>query len=227
MHASDPTIEEWIRDVEGQLCSRKLEGEQAIVFVLDHLAGKARLEMLGRFDNAGKTKVEDIFEALRNTFGDGDTKPQLLQKFFSNTQQSNEDLITLSLKLLEMFDRIAKDDENFSTSKMVILKDRLAESVRDEDLRRELRRLNTENPKLSYFELRNRGDKWLGTGASQKRPVVEEMRSEQPVDLTKLKKEIVSEVVEALSKTSIQPRPGVRTERYSGQDKKEEKKYKC
>ena len=32
----------------------------------------------GRFDNAGKTKVEDMFEALRNTFGDGDTKPQLL-----------------------------------------------------------------------------------------------------------------------------------------------------
>ena len=86
MHASDPIIEEWIRDVEGQLCSRKLEGEQAILIVLDHLAGKARLEMLGRFDNAGKTKVEDIFEALRNTFGDGDTKPQLLQKFFSYTQ---------------------------------------------------------------------------------------------------------------------------------------------
>ena len=38
-----------------------------------------------------------------------------------------------------------------------------------------------------------------------KRPVVEEIRSEQSVDLTQLKKEIESEAVEALSKISIQP----------------------
>ena len=31
-----------------------------------------------------------------------------------------------------MFDRIAKDDEKFTTSKKVILKDCFAESVRDE-----------------------------------------------------------------------------------------------
>ena len=231
VHASDPTIEEWIRDVECQLCTRKLEGEPAVLFVLDHLAGKARLEMLGRFENASKTNVQDIFEALRKTFGDGDTKPQLLQKFFSYTQQPNEDLVTLSLKLLEMFDRIAKDDSNFSTSKSVILKDRLAEAVRDEGLKRELRRLNTENSTLSFFKLRDRGDKWLGTAASNKHPVVEEMgatgrsgRLEQPMDFQKLKKEIVTEVVEALSKTTLNTRPSARTDGHSGSYRAGEKK---
>ena len=43
VQASDPTIEEWILNVEGQLCSKKLEGEQAVLFVLDYLAGKAHL----------------------------------------------------------------------------------------------------------------------------------------------------------------------------------------
>ena len=56
-------------DVECQLCTRKLEREPAISFRLDHQAGKARLEMLAGFENVSKTEVEDIFEALRETWG--------------------------------------------------------------------------------------------------------------------------------------------------------------
>ena len=71
--------------------------------------------------------------------------PQLLQRFFSYTQKSTEDLVTCSLNLLELFDRIAEHDKTFkSDNKNVVLKERLAEAVLDEGLKRELRRLNTE-----------------------------------------------------------------------------------
>ena len=42
-------------------------------------------------------------------------------------------------------------DPTFSPSKTSLLKGRLAEAVRDEGLKRELRRLNIEAPKLDFF----------------------------------------------------------------------------
>ena len=143
-----------------------MEGEKAVLFVLDHLAGKARLDILGRLDINGKDDTDKIFSSLRNTFGDGDTIPQLLQRFFSYSQ-STEDLVSCPLNLLEMFDRIAEHDHTFRSNKNSVLKDRLAEAVRDEGLRREWRRLNTENPSLSYFDFGDRGDKWLGKGPKE------------------------------------------------------------
>ena len=65
-------------------------------------------------------------------------------------------------------------------------------------MRRELRRLNTENPSLSYFDFRDRGDKWLGKGPKKSVTNVEEVRSQQSIDIDKLKQDIVSEVVQAL-----------------------------
>ena len=109
-------------------------------------------------DIIGNDDTDKIFSSLRNRFGDGDTFPQLLQRFFSYSQ-SSEDLVSCSLNLLEMFDRIAEHDHTFRYNKNSVLKDRLAEAVRDEGLRRELRRLNTENPSLSYIDFRDRGDK--------------------------------------------------------------------
>ena len=174
-----------------------MEGEKVVLFVLDHLAGKSRLDTIGRLYIIGKDDTDKIFFSLRNTFWNGDTIPQLLQRFFSYSQ-STEDLVSCSLNLLEMFDRIAEHDHTFRSNKNSVLKDRLAEAVRDERLRRELRRLNTENPSLSYFDFRDRGDKWLGKGPKKSVTNVEEVRSQQSIDIDKLKQDIVSEVVQAL-----------------------------
>ena len=38
VHSTDPTIEEWIRDFEVHLKARNLVKEEAVNFVLDHLA---------------------------------------------------------------------------------------------------------------------------------------------------------------------------------------------
>ena len=196
--ASDPSVEEWIRDVKVHLASRSLEGEKAVLFILDHLAGKARLDIIGRLDSMGKDDPDTVFSSLRNTLGDGDTIPQLLQRFFSYTQSPTEDLVSCSLNLLEIYDRIDEHDHTFKSNRNTVLKERLAEAVRDEGLKRELRRLNTENPRLSYFEFRDRGDKWIGKVAKKSATNVEAVRSQQTVDIEKLKKDIVSEVVQAL-----------------------------
>ena len=117
---------------------------------------------MGRSDEI-KDDPDKIFTALKTTFGEGDTTPQLLLKFFSH-KQGTEDLVTCSINLLETFEKVAKVDKTFKDGKHSILKDRLAEALKDDGLGRELRRLNIEVPDLTYFELRDRSVKWIGRG---------------------------------------------------------------
>ena len=52
-------------------------------------------------------------------------------------------------------------DPSFNVNRDKMLKDRLAEAVRDESLRRELHRLNVEASELGFFLL-DRALRWLG-----------------------------------------------------------------
>ena len=77
----DQSVREWVRDVKGQLAARQLNGEDSCSFIIDHLGGKARQEILGRgHDVSGNP--EAIFNTLLKVFGDGDSLPQLQQNFF-------------------------------------------------------------------------------------------------------------------------------------------------
>ena len=157
----DPSIREWVSDIRGQLASRQLTAQESASFILDHLAGRARQEILGRGDEVA-SKPEEIFKVLLKVFGDGDTLPQLQQKFFSYQQGPKEDLLTCSLELVELFTRMTKLDESCKATREKTLKGRLAEAVWDEGLQRELRRLNMEAPGLSFFDVRDRAIEWLG-----------------------------------------------------------------
>ena len=152
--ATDLTIEEWMADIKGHLTSRQLKEADQAPFVVDHLVGKARQEVLGR-GTAVSMNARTIFEVLTKVFGDGNSLPQLQQRFFAY-QQRNEDLLTCSLNLVALYDRIGDHDASFRAGRNTALKGRLAEAVRDEGLQRELRRLNMECPQLSYFEVRDR-----------------------------------------------------------------------
>ena len=178
---SDPTIHEWICDIKGQIASRHLPFDEQASFIVEHLAGKARQEILGRGSSV-LTDPSQIFAILNKVFGDGDTLPQLQQRFFS-FRQGDEDLLTCSLKLVELYDKIIEQDKSFQPCRVSALKGRLAEAVRDEGLKRELRRLNIESPALSFFDMRDRAIEWLGTPgrSTQKKEV--SVRETQASDL--------------------------------------------
>ena len=81
----DQSVREWVRDVRGQLAARQLNSKDSCSFIIDHLGGKARQEILGR-GHAVSCNPEAIFSTLLKVFGDGDTLPQLQQKFFSTAK---------------------------------------------------------------------------------------------------------------------------------------------
>ncbi|XP_038047958.1 uncharacterized protein LOC119722042 [Patiria miniata] len=175
---SDPSVQEWVSDVKGQLTARQIGGEDGAAFIIDHLAGRARQEILGRGDTV--KSPEEIYRVLLKVFGDGETLPEIQQKFFSFRQGQGEDLLSFSLELMELFNSMARLDVSFNATRDKTLKGRLAEAVYDEGLRRELRRMNIDSPELSFFDARDRAIEWLGTSRvkTQKAVAVQEVKAE-------------------------------------------------
>ena len=158
---TDPSARDWAASMRAQLELRGMSSKDGAAFVKEHLAGDARREILGR----GKVVSEDpaqILDILVKVFGDGNTLPQLQQQFYSFQQGNGQDILGCSLQLLEIFDRIVDLDPTQDAHRESALKGRFAEAVRDEALRRELRRLNIDHTELSFFELRDRALQWLG-----------------------------------------------------------------
>ncbi|VDI14326.1 Hypothetical predicted protein [Mytilus galloprovincialis] len=168
--SSDPSITEWVSDVRTQAAYRKLSKTDFAVFMVDNLAGKARQEILGRGESTNKDP-EEIIRILLKVFGDGDNLPMLQQRFYAYHQQE-EDLISCSLNMVELYDKIIQHDASFAACRDAALKGRFAESVKDEGLRRELRWLNIESPALNIFELRDRAVHWLGRLVADKKSTI-------------------------------------------------------
>lgn len=190
--ASDLTIEEWIEDAKAACASRGLPFKEQAAYLIEHLAGSARREVIGRGEEV-MGDPDKIYMVLLRVFGDGDSLPQLQQQFYAYRQKDGDDLVTCSLDLVQLFDRIVQLDSSFKAGRASQLKNRLAEAVREENVRTELRRLNAEHPELSFFDARDRVMKLMRGQESFKGPqdkkevVVSEVSADN--DLRKLLKE--------------------------------------
>ncbi|XP_063951585.1 uncharacterized protein LOC129271552 [Lytechinus pictus] len=158
---SDQGVHDWVAGVRAQLELRGIKGKEAAAFIREYLEGDARREVSGRGEDI-KDDPESIFSVLTKVFGDGNSLPRLQQSFYSFEQGPSFDLLSCSLQLVDLFDRMVQLDPTLKVQREPSLKSRFAEAVRDEALRRELRRLNIESPQLSFFELRDRALEWLG-----------------------------------------------------------------
>ena len=110
---TDPTVKEWIKDAKASSDSKGLTKEKTALSLLGHLAGEGRREILGGRGAEIKSKPEQIYAVLLRVFGAGDSLPQLQQQLFSYRQKEGEDLVSLSLHPVQLFDRIVQLDSSF------------------------------------------------------------------------------------------------------------------
>ena len=164
---SDMSVQDWCMDVERHLEARGMKGEKASSFILEHLGGKARQEILGRA--LEREEPVKIFEVLKRIFGDGLTLGQLRTRFFSYRQQSTEDVVECSLKLVQMMGEIIKLYSAAASTKNTVLRERLADAVLVESIQHELRRLLDEDANLDFFEARDRVLRWCGESKGSKK----------------------------------------------------------
>ena len=155
-------MQDWVADMRSTLKTRKLAPAQQAAFIIEHLSGRARQEIQGRGATV-TANAEEIFRTLLRVFGDGASVGQLRSRFYTYQQKAGDDVLTCSLELYSLLRRIEGDESSFGEEQNTILKERLAEAVRDDALKRELRRLNIESPNLDYFDLRDRAVQWQGT----------------------------------------------------------------
>lgn len=87
----------------------------AVGFIAEHSGGKARQEITGRGEEV-KDNPEEIFKVLLSVFGEGEDMPALQQRFYSFVQGS-EDILTCSLTLVDLYDRITELDDSFKPSR--------------------------------------------------------------------------------------------------------------
>ena len=159
----DPDVDDWVLDMEDAVSSRPMKPKEAVEFIMDHLAGEAKAEIRHRPASV-RDDPKELLAILQEVFGDKRALSNRYEAFYRRQQGPGESLLDYSIALLKAWGRVEKDMRPGDTKgdKEQLLKDRLAEGVRDEALRRELRRLNMDLPQSTFWQFRDRALKWLG-----------------------------------------------------------------
>ena len=164
-------VEEWIEEVEP--CLSKFDTETLKVnFILENLDQRPKTEIRLNIDRSKATSSE-VFDILREAYGVKETSIQLQQEFYTRKQQPTESIEDFSYALMDKAINLKKMKLKAFQKPNEILKEVLAEGVNDINLKRELRRLNTEQPTLTMHELMDRATKWDKDKEQQKELDVE------------------------------------------------------
>ncbi|XP_046574073.1 uncharacterized protein LOC124282150 [Haliotis rubra] len=211
LRAGDTTLEEWISDMKVSAETRKLSEEDYAVLLCDNLGGRARQEILARGPDTRKSPWQ-IIKTLRKVFGEGNDLPAAQHRFYSYRQAAGSDLVTTSLDLIELYDKIVEIDSTFHGMKEMALKGQLAESAYHEVQRREIRRLTREHPELSFLDLRDRVIEWLGGNSKERSIVYAQEHQAQMADILKRQEAIIERQQEQIASLLNSSRPrGPRT----------------
>ena len=171
--ASDPrTAGEFAQEVRQALQLHHITGQAALSLVINNLKGEAGREIVLRRPK----DVEDAQCILQRVFGDGVALDDLQARFFSYKQAEGVSVVTTTLDLVDLYDRMTKMNPQLESRRDQALKSRLAGAVVDPALQREMRRLNSDQPALSVFEMRDTAlEHWGCAGYSQDDVLVEEV----------------------------------------------------
>lgn len=151
---------DWIEDVGQYVKQRFTVESDKVNFIVELLEHEPKLEVKAKVD-VNKATAEEILDILYITFGEKKTTHEIEEEFFNRNQRAEESLTDYSYELmslmLRMKDKLKLSHENSSE----LLKNRLASGVFELSLRRELKRLILEQPKMDFSSFRDRALSWL------------------------------------------------------------------
>lgn len=157
-------VDTWIADVRQYFDSKTLSNEQMCDFIFENTKGEIKEEL--RYRGKGKSH-EELLVLIQENFTQITSLAALQRKFYERSQLEKESVFVYALALLKICDKIRQMESSDATKKDIsdynsVLKDRFTEGVRDEHLKRELRGLQKEHPKLDFYDFRSRAINWLG-----------------------------------------------------------------
>ncbi len=153
------TFEEWKVEAQSALRKQDLDVEEAVNYLLSHLASTARDEI--RYTrNTDRDTPDKVFGILEDAFGIRQSATQLLDAFFGYRQGEKETIRQYSHSLMKLLGKVQKKDNHRVSDPDVTLRDQFAEKVRDPQLRRELKKRIRQNGELTFKQIHEEAYDW-------------------------------------------------------------------
>jgi hypothetical protein len=153
--AGEP-IDTFTEEADRVLKAYKMPENIACEFLLRHLEGSARREVLG-LPEGGRDTVQKITTHLKKIFGDRRPRVLHIEQFNQRKQQPGETLTSYYLSLQELAAKVKAAGGEVSDND---LRDRFVERLLDGGLRRDLRRARELKPEITLLELREQALQW-------------------------------------------------------------------
>lgn len=148
---ADPEVGDWLSDIRQHI--EELDESQKIDTIMGYLGGSAKDEVKLRPDTERNT-ADKILHIIETTFKVTDSLASLSQTLYNRTQEQGETVQSYSLALLKLNSKIQKKGGVALDS--IALTDKFIEGLLDPSLRRDMRRLNKEHPRLTFVQFREK-----------------------------------------------------------------------
>lgn len=165
------SIEEWVEKIRRSLEARPMSCAEKTLFVFDLLDGEAKAEV--KFRPAREREDADqIFDILLEAYGCSQSYITLQQQFFQRRQLEGESLREYSHSLMSLMERLKRKAPLCFPNPDFVLRDQFTEHVRDNMLKRELKRYVRLHPNSSFLDIRSEAVRWVeeGENANKLRP---------------------------------------------------------
>ncbi|KAI4904285.1 hypothetical protein NFI96_007443, partial [Prochilodus magdalenae] len=157
--SGDLTVEEWIAAMKSAFKVMKVPDEDRIELVKQQLKDEARMTV--KFMLKGKEEdVEEIFTTLEETYGDKVPIGTRLKEFYERKQMSGETIRAYAYDLQEKLNRVLSRDSDRVPDADAVLKEQLVLGLKDDFLRREMKRKVKEDKDLSFTQLMQAAITW-------------------------------------------------------------------
>ena len=124
------SVDEFIDEAELLCRTRPTSDEEKVDFLISHLEGAARDEL--RYRTPGEKKTpQDVFDILRDVFGDKSTVIELLSEFNQCYQKKGPSLQEFSYTLMNKIDKVVKRGSKVFKERDVAIRNQFAENVRN------------------------------------------------------------------------------------------------
>lgn len=156
--AGDPTILEWIDEVDIYCRQCHIPDAEKAQVVFNHLGGLARDEVKCNPQVRGDYKA--LVKLLNRQFGADETVQSLQKSLYERHQLEDESLMDFSRSLIRLYDRIIEVASEGEREGLKGLKDRVlinqfVAGAKNQTTRLELRRLELAKPGQNFGELRD------------------------------------------------------------------------
>lgn len=155
----DMCVEEWVAAVKTHFAVCKTPASDQVELVKQHLRGEAKKTVKLCLEE-GTSNIEAVFELLEGVYGDKVPVGIRLRDYYDRRQMPNERIRAYGYDLQEKLHHLKRRDPSCIPDPEVMLKEQFLLGLKDDNLRKEMKRQAKEKPKETFNQLMQAAIDW-------------------------------------------------------------------